>query len=124
MNRYDVLNGAALICALALASSGVLYLTPHTVRATALPALEPDSIERLSLSDGTLAIKDAHDALVPLREYKQVVSLGIASDALLAGGGMSGNDFHIPVATCQANWLAYFDWDDDRYWYPRIMISK
>jgi len=29
---------------------------------------------------------------------------------------MSGNDLHIPVATCQGNWLAYFDWDDDRYW--------
>lgn len=28
----------------------------------------------------------------------------------------TGGDMHIPIATCSGNWLAYLDWDDERYW--------
>jgi iron complex transport system substrate-binding protein len=84
MNRYDLFNGLAFIFALAIASAGVISWSQVKPTVTTLPALEPDAIERLSLPDGTLAIKDAQGALIPLRPYQRIVSLGIASDALLA----------------------------------------
>lgn len=42
-----------------------------------------------------------------------------SSDALVLQKGdslVSGTDLHIPIATCAGNWLAYLDWNDQRYW--------
>ena len=32
------------------------------------------------------------------------------------GHAYCGSDVFTPVATCRGNWLAYLDWDGDRYW--------
>ncbi len=84
MNRYDLMNGVAFLCALGFSCFGVLSFATQEKPATVLPALEPDTIERFSLEDGTLAIKDARGNLVPIRDYQKIMSLGIVSDSLLA----------------------------------------
>lgn len=90
------------------AVSGTMYRTKlHSDRM----ASDPHHGPRRSVSgkDFSLPMKMGHSMSGLLKPSN-------SSDALLAGGVMSGNDLHIPVATCQGNWLAYFDWDDDRYW--------
>ena len=85
MNRFDLFNGLALIFALAIAGAGVMswsrFESPVIIQTN---LTTPHAIERTTLPDGTQAITDAHGALIPLRPYQRIISLGIASDALLA----------------------------------------
>ncbi len=84
MNRFDLFNGLALMFAFAIAGAGVMSWSNPKSPITTQTTLGTRTIDRVTLPDGTQAIIDANGAQIPLRPYQRIISLGIASDALLA----------------------------------------
>ena len=76
-------NGAALTCALVLAVLGGYDPAPR--RPDAAPALSDSiaSAQRQPLPGGGFGIADAAGHLLPLRDYRRIVSTNILSDRLL-----------------------------------------
>lgn len=86
--------------------------------------MRPDAVSGTMYRTKVHSMADAHhvprrsisgkDFSLPLKKGHTMSGLlkpSNSSDAL-----MSGNDAHIPIATCIGNWLAYLDWDEERYW--------
>lgn len=77
------LDAVALACAL-LAAAAAAGLAPAPAPTTphALPTAA-SKIERITLPDGTTAVRDARGHAIPLRPYQRIASLSIMADALL-----------------------------------------
>jgi iron complex transport system substrate-binding protein len=84
MNRTDGLNIFAMALALVCAVIGVIATTRHQPPISAPPLIESETLDIFSLPDGRRAIKDAHGTLIPVGNYQRIVSLCMASDAILA----------------------------------------
>lgn len=75
-------NGAALLAALGLAIAGGYDPTPRRSHDQA-PVAMVTSVKRLPLPGGGEGIADASGRVVPLRDYRRVVSTNLLSDRLL-----------------------------------------
>ena len=82
-NTIHLANGAALLGALALAALGGWDPSPraHTQETIASPVITV--ARRHPLPGGGFAIADAAGTLIPLRDYRRIVSTNVLSDRLL-----------------------------------------
>lgn len=97
------------------AVSGTMYRTKSrsddTFMDTHVHPRNAKHVPRRSVSgrDFSLPMKKGHT-------MSGLVKPSNSSNDLLLGESLSGNNLHIPIASCVGNWLAYLDWDDTRYW--------
>ncbi|HEX4334369.1 MAG TPA: ABC transporter substrate-binding protein [Polyangiaceae bacterium] len=83
MNRVAVQNIAALVAAILLAMTAVARVTPGATASVELPDVPAPSVRLVDLPDGTKGIADRRGHVVPLRNYRHIVSGSSLVDEVL-----------------------------------------